>query len=325
MRDLPALERPKTYWHLAGARRVPTDYEIASSRLLYYVGRGFEVDVPLADWYRRNQTGSPLCCDDWERFQDPRETTYAKYVTLGRSKEAHVEGIFRSIEESGYDRRLPAEWLATLERLVPPARHLFHGLQMLAAYVGQMAPSGRVTIAASFQAADEMRRVHCLAYRMADLRRARPTFGDGARRLWEQDSAWQPARRLVETMLVAYDFGEAFTALNLCAKPLLDGFFFGELAELARARGDYLLGELWFSLGEDGAWQRAWTEALVGVLLESRPANRDPLRSWIERWRAPAAAAVEGLGQMLGAAGAEAAGRAIERHDRWLRRTGAVS
>ena len=49
---------------------------------------------------------------------------------------------------------------------------------MLAAYVGQMAPSGRITIACALQAADEMRRVHRLAYRMALLRRLRPDFGD---------------------------------------------------------------------------------------------------------------------------------------------------
>ena len=40
-------DAPKTYWHLAGARRMPTDYEIATSKLHYYVGRGFEVEVPL--------------------------------------------------------------------------------------------------------------------------------------------------------------------------------------------------------------------------------------------------------------------------------------
>ena len=75
-------EERKTYWHLEGARRVPTDYEVATSRMLYYVGRGFEVEVPLSDWYRRYQQGSPLVCDDWDRFADPRETTYAKYVAL---------------------------------------------------------------------------------------------------------------------------------------------------------------------------------------------------------------------------------------------------
>jgi Methane/Phenol/Toluene Hydroxylase len=40
-----------------------------------------------------------------------------------------------------------------------PLRFPGHGLQMLAAYIGKMAPSSRITMAASFQAADEMRSV----------------------------------------------------------------------------------------------------------------------------------------------------------------------
>ena len=31
---------PRTYWHLADLGRVPNDYDIGSSRLLYYPERG---------------------------------------------------------------------------------------------------------------------------------------------------------------------------------------------------------------------------------------------------------------------------------------------
>jgi toluene monooxygenase system protein E len=293
-------EPPHTYWHLEGARRVPSDYEIATSKLLYYVGRGFEVDVPLADWYRRHQAGSGLRCDDWDRFADPRETTYAKYVALQQAKEAHVDGVLRSIEDGDYDRKLDPAWLDTLERLLPPLRHLYHGLQMLAAYVGQMAPGGRITIVAALQAADEMRRVHRLAYRMAMLRRVRPGFGDGARQLWERDPVWQPLRKLIETLLVTWDWGEAFAALNLGAKPVLDRFFLGDVAETARARGDYLLGEIFFSLGEDGAWHRAWAQALAELAASADAGNRDRLAGWAGKWGDDARAAIAPLARELG-------------------------
>ena len=293
---------PKTYWHLAGARRIPTDYEVATSKLLYYVGRGFEVEVPLADWYRRHQQQSPLTCDDWDRFADPRETTYAKYVALQQGKEAHVDGLLRSIEEGDYDQKLDPAWVGTLERLLPPLRHLYHGLQMLAAYVGQMAPSGRITIAAALQAADEMRRVHRLAYRMAMLRRLRPGFGDAGKQLWERDPVWQPLRKLIETLLVTWDWGEAFAALNLGVKPVLDRFFLGDVAEKARNRGDYLLGEIFFSLGEDGAWHRAWAQALAEMAVSVDAANRDRLAGWTRTWTAAATAAVAPLAQELGLA-----------------------
>src|SRR4029453_897260 len=130
---------------------MPTDYEVATSKLHYYIGRGFEVDVPLGDWYRRYQVQSTLVCDDWDRFADPRETTYAKYVALQQAKETHVDGLLRSIEDGDYDRKLDPAWVAALERLLPPLRHLYHGLQMLPAYVGQMAPSGPIPIAAALR------------------------------------------------------------------------------------------------------------------------------------------------------------------------------
>src|SRR5207253_3783212 len=71
-RDMP---QQKTYWHLLEQRRMPTEYEIVTSKLLCYTGEGFtgkrfELDVPLKDWYRRYQEESPLVCNSWEKFRD---------------------------------------------------------------------------------------------------------------------------------------------------------------------------------------------------------------------------------------------------------------
>src|SRR4029077_12071576 len=160
------------------------------------------------------------------------------------------------------------------------------------AYVGQMAPSGRITIVAALQAADEMRRVHRLAYGMAMLRRLRPGFGETGKQLWERDPAWQPLRRLVEQLLVTGDWGEAFAAVNLGAKPVLDRFLLADVAETARTRGDYLLGEIFFSLGEDGAWHRVWAQALVELAVSADAGNRDRLAGWAPAWAAAAGARV---------------------------------
>ena len=82
---------------------MPTEYEIVTSKLLCYTGEGFtgkrfELDVPLKDWYRRYQEESPLVCSSWEKFRDPRETTYTKYTELQREKEIFVDGILDEIE-----------------------------------------------------------------------------------------------------------------------------------------------------------------------------------------------------------------------------------
>lgn len=149
------LETRKTYSHLEAARRIPTEYEIATSKLLYYTGRGFEVDVPLKEWFSRYQSHSPLVSSDWDAFVDPRQTTYTKYVGIQRAKEQYVETLFRSIEEGGFDRTLEGEWVEKLERYWSPFRFAGHGLQMIAGYVGSMAPSGRITIVCALQTADE--------------------------------------------------------------------------------------------------------------------------------------------------------------------------
>ena len=275
----------KTYWHLLESRRKPTEYDITSSRLLYYPPRGFEVNVPMGGWYATYQQGSPLQCRDWEGFRDPRETTYARYAQLQARKETFVAGLLDSLETTGYDRELSPEWLAVLDRVVAPMRYPGHGLEMLAAYVAHMAPGGRIVIAAGLQAADEMRRVHLLAYRMRQLQVAHPDFGTNAKTVWQADPLWQPLRRLIEQLLVTYDWGEAFTALSLVVKPAVDELFMTHFARLAASQGDEILAKVFHSLNEDCAWHRAWSRALLEHVLAGDRSNRSWLDTWRERWR----------------------------------------
>jgi hypothetical protein len=298
----------KTYWHLAARQRKPTRYEVGSTRLHYYVGRGFEVNVPASGWYQRYQQQSPLQAPDWEQFSDPRQTDYAAYVRLQAGQEAYVEGVLRSIEESAYDSELTPAARALLDRVVVPLRYVFHGFQMIAAYVGQMAPASRITIAALLQAADESRRIQRIAYRTAQLQQLTPDFGAEGRARWEGDPAWQPLRELVERMLVTYDWGEAFTALNLCAKPLLDDLFMVQLPTVARAHQDYLLGQVFSSLARDCEWHSRWAAALVRVALQGRPDNSAVFAGWIERWAPRAERAASALATALGPDGATLVG-----------------
>lgn len=306
MSDFDLPERPratfKTYSHLLGQRRLPTEYEVLTSRLLYYVGRGFEVDVPLSGWYQRCQQGSPLRLSDWERFADPRETTYARYTRLQRDREVFVDGLLHYIDDTDYDRGLPSRWVDVLFAMLPPLRYPLHGLQMIAAYVGQMAPGGRVVVCALMQAADEVRRIQRIAYRLAQLRRAHPDhagIGEESRAAWQADPRWQPLREVIERLLITYDWGEALIGLNLCVKPVIDAFVLQALPTQGRAQGDPLLGEIFFSLDEDARWQRAWTAALLGLLLAESADNRAAVQRWVDRWLPPALRAAAALLPLL--------------------------
>lgn len=314
------MEPPaKTYSHLAHARRMPSDYELTTSDLLYYPPKGgFEVNTPLAAFYERHQRGCALQSPNWERFADPRETTYFTYTRLQAAKEAYVGGLLRSIDESAYDRELAAPWRDSLDRLLSPLRYPWHGFQMAAAYLGQMAPSGRITVAALFQAADELRRIQGVAYRMAQLRQVDPAFGRRAKADWQDQPHWQPLRRAVERLLVTFDWGEAFAALCLCLKPVLDQLALVELPALAK-REDYFLGEIFRSFEEDSRWHRDWAASLVRTAIEDRPQNRAVLERWIGAWLPVALEAAGGLAPLFGAAGDAAIAGAMDRTSNWLR------
>lgn len=283
------MPEQKTYWHLLQQRRMPSEYEIVNSKLLCYTGEGFtgkrfELDVPLKDWYHRYQEGSPLVCSSWEKFHDPRETTYTKYTGIQREKEIFVDGILEEIELTGYDAHLRPAWLHTLARVVAPFRYPGHGFQMIASYFGQMAPSGRITIAAALQSADEMRRIQRIAYRVRQLQRIYPGFAADSKSLWQTDPAWQPLRQVVERLLIAYDWAESFVGLNVVLKPLVDELFMKYVSDLALREDDYLLGQVFYSLNEDCLWHRQWSEALIRMAIEDNAQNRETIQGWINQW-----------------------------------------
>ena len=207
--------------------------------------------------------------------------------------------------------------------VLPPMRYVWHGFQMIAAYVGQMAPAGRITLVALFQAADEMRRVHRIAHRMGQLRQSQLSFGVAAMEQWQELAAWQPLRRVLEEALVAYDWGEAFTALCLCIKPLIDDLLLGQFAGISRQRGDFFLGEILASFAEDARWHRTWAGALVTLLLDGpedvAQGNRAALTTWLARWLPGAQAAVRATAGLLGPDGPAAAARSEQASLSWLK------
>lgn len=314
----PAKSTQKTYTPLLSKQKVPNDYEIATTDLLYYVKKGgFEVDVPLGDWYRRHQKESQLFCADFDRFQDPRETTYSKYVDIQSKQEAFVTSVLSSataVEAASSD----------FERVATPLRYAWHGFQMISAYVGQMAPGGRITVVSALQAADETRRIQRVAYRMAHARENNPAFGDKSRDDWQKGEHWQPFRALVERMLVAYDWGEAFVALNLCAKPLLDDFFMVEWARATASRGDFRLGQVFQSLQGDCEWQRSWAGALTRMLIEEDARNKASIQKWVSIWLPQAKEALRASTRLCGESFTEGSNRVLNRHAQFLKETKVV-
>jgi toluene monooxygenase system protein E len=293
----------KTYSRLEKGRRIPTEYEVVSSDLHYHYPHRFELGPtnPVVGWYYKHREGSAFTATDWEAFSDPRATTYRAYTELQDRKETVVDGLLDEVDGSGYDDRLAVGWIDFLHRWYFPLRYPVHGLEMLAAYVAQMAPASRITNCGAFQAADEMRRLQRIAYRTAQLNAHRATCNPEEHRgFWEEGAAYQPLRELIEKALVTYDWGEAFVALNVVIKPHLDRLINQELAgTLAQGNNDPIMQAIHFSLDQDAMWHRDWTRQLLRMAIEDTVGNADRVRGYIVMQNAPVACDPEAVGERI--------------------------
>lgn len=303
--------RPHRTWSLLGdVKKRPSAYDVTAAKFNYHFRREpapFEMDpqAPFNLFYLQHREGSAFNVEDWEGFRDPAKLTYADYVTLQHERETYVDLLTDHHEAAESAADLDPAWVATLRDLFVPLRFPLHVLQMTGLYVGQMAPTAFIINCANFQAADELRRIQRIAYTVKVLANA---HGDDlaatatARDPWEQGEAWQPLRRVLEQLLAVRDWGEAFVALNLAVKPVVDALVNGRLSELAALGGDEYLSLLMAEFQLDAARSRDWTAALVRHAVAQDPAMRDVVQGWLATWQPRADAAVEGLAPLFGAA-----------------------
>ncbi|RYZ08226.1 MAG: hypothetical protein EOO73_09185 [Myxococcales bacterium] len=278
-RALPPARR--TYWCLESSRRKPTDYEITSTALLYYPERGFEVDSPVLRHY--------VPASGWDAFRDPAALTYAGYVAERRDQEAFLDRLL----ERPARGLVPA--LEPLLGLLSALRFALHGMQMAAAYIGAFAPSGRIAITAALQAADELRRIQRICQWLSRSGRPSAELDALGRELWQQGPALQPLRRLVEELLVVYDWQQALVALSGVIKPLFDRLWFEQAVSLAERHDDEILEKILSSLGDDGLWHETWFVAFAQLAAQREPAETEKMQAQVLAWRPRAASALQAL------------------------------
>ena len=316
------LKPLRTWSHLVGQRRRPSEYEIVSVGLLWHA-RGetvpFEVEGAsfMNDWVMRYRDNSAITHDDWDSFRDPDELVYRTYNILQDGQESYVDGLLDQYDSEGHDESLSGAWLDVLEALYTPGRYLVHTSQMASAYLVHMAPASTICNCAAFQTADALRWVSRIAYRTASLAKAHPdrSFGESERATWENAPAWQGYRELMERALVAYDWAEAFVALNLVAVPAISEGYYRAMALSARRNDDTLLALMAEAALRDGDRARRWSQALVGHMLDVE-SNRAQLQEWVDAWAPYGTSAIEAfVGELpdvpdRAAAGSEALRRA---------------
>jgi toluene monooxygenase system protein E len=285
MFGLPDRKVLKTYSHLADKKHIPSEYELTSSKMLYYFDKGgFEVNTPITAWYAQYQTNSLIKPKGLEQFVDPEQTTYTLYIKSRKDKEIVLDAASRQIDILEYDKQLAPVWMDQLAKLLAPLRYPWHGFQMISSYLGSMAPEGKIAIVFSFQTMDEMRRIQRIAYRMRQIQQTYPSWGAHSLQEWQEATYWQPLRKGIEHLLVTYDWLEAFVALNLCFKPILDKLVLVHYAQSAKRHGDYQLGVLFHSFWEDATWHQTWSMHLLELLIKQDENNKEVITHWLSHW-----------------------------------------
>lgn len=284
--DGPRRPPLKTWSAFGSLGRRPSEYEIVTHKMNHTVR---ETPLELGPdsngnlWLMRHRDRAKLASRDWNAFRDPDQLTYRKYVTCQDAGETYLDGIIEEFARIGRDQASPG----FLQTCLTPSRFLAHGLQMMSAYLQQLAPSTYIGNCAAFQTGDQLRRVQRVAYRTKQLDGAYPgrSFGKTERSAWEQVTGWQGLRKAIERLLVTFDWDDVFVGLNLVVKPLADELTLRQFAVVARyldAELDALIAD---NLFLDAERSRRWTAALTRFAIADHCANRDQLRALIAKWR----------------------------------------
>jgi toluene monooxygenase system protein E len=297
----------RTWSRFGQIRRVPSEYEIVTHDANYTTRKERTAALesnpssPVNMWYLTYRDRSPLEASDWHGFRDPDELTYRKYVTMQDEQETVIEGILDEFGKVNHDASLSPQWLRVLSTVFTPMRYPAHAFQMTQAYLGQIAPSSYITNCTAFAAADQLRLVSLVAYRTRQLQIAHPNagFATGERQIWETHPDWQPTRRALETALVAYDWGECLTAVNLVLYPTLSEILLRQLGIVADTNHDQLTWLLLSHLSIDAERNSRWSAALARYAISKRPENASVLRRWVQRWTPKADEAATGLAHLL--------------------------
>ena len=107
----PEVPKPlKTWSHLAGRRRKPSEYEIVSTNLHFSTTDNpdapFELDpnFEMARWFKQHRNASPLQHPDWNAFRDPDEMVYRTYNMQQDGQETYVPGLFDQFSRAATTR-----------------------------------------------------------------------------------------------------------------------------------------------------------------------------------------------------------------------------
>jgi propane 2-monooxygenase small subunit len=228
----------------------------------------------------------------WHEFRDPNEewemTIYRNNANVVRQITQNVENARHS---KAFDNWTP-NWVRFVERNVGAWMHIEHilGLYVFAANE-RSAPTNMHNTALAVNSAHKIRFAQDLALYNLTLSEEIEGF-DGSAHVdaWNNDPAWQGARKLCEALTaVEDDWGEAIFATNIVFEPLVGELFrSGLVMQAAAGNGDYVTPTV-VGAGEVDYAQRdlRWSQRCFGPLVQDREFadhNKELMHGWLSKW-----------------------------------------
>jgi len=228
----------------------------------------------------------------WHEFRDPNEEWE---MTIYRNNANVVRQITQNVENArhakAFDNWTP-NWVRFVERNVGAWMHIEHilGLYVFAANE-RSAPTNMHNTALAVNSAHKIRFAQDLALYNLTLSEEIEGF-DGSAHVdaWNNDPAWQGARKLCEALTaVQDDWGEAIFATNIVFEPLIGELFrSGLVMQAAAGNGDYVTPTV-VGAGEVDYAQRdlRWTQRCFGPLVQDREFadhNKQIMNGWLSHW-----------------------------------------
>ncbi|MBI2803264.1 MAG: monooxygenase [Gammaproteobacteria bacterium] len=239
-----------------------------------------------------------LAHPNWFAFRDPAQHWQRTYIRMQAEQERAIErlaedaaadGSFTAIEPTWRDRILAGHYRVW--------SFFEYGLFRAFATAQREALSDTLGNALCFQAFDHMRHGQAIVSHLLAIEESVPSFREGdAKARWLSDPAYQPARQLVERLIVCTDWAELAVAVNLVVAPLVSEVALGDLVRKPSAlNGDSITPFIVTSAERDRRRNLAWTAEFVRMVTAADcPAateNRSVLQTWLARWRPQALAA----------------------------------
>jgi len=239
----------------------------------------WEPELELFD-KRRTQ----IVLEDFDQLLDPRQYYYAPYTIQRARQQEAQDGNFGMVEKRKLFAALSSDWIANIERLIVPLRHLEWGANTNNCHISAYAYGTPFNSAALMQAMDRLGVAQYLTRLALVIQHNDPQVLDRAKQVWLSDPLWQPLRRLIEDAMVTKDWFELHVLQNFLLDGAIYPYAYTHFDQAIAAHGGIAYALTTEFMRDWYLESVRWTDATIKVAALASPANKAVLESWIAKW-----------------------------------------